>query len=179
MGCSPEVPEHERGGEDHGGRVGNVLAHDVLGDVSIENERGDSQRGKAPRQGRRRAATYRHPLRAQRRRTTGRSASARKKTRWEGDVQARRERTPGREEVEVSSGKGAEEVQRSRACTYSSQVASGHDSGSSDKGGSDVADDVAVQVRRHDDVELLGLGDELHRAGETKTRGQRRVQCQC
>lgn len=31
---APEVSEHERGREDHGGRVGDVLAHDVLGDVS-------------------------------------------------------------------------------------------------------------------------------------------------
>ena len=78
------------------------------------------------------------------------------------DIQARRERTPVRgEEEEVSSGRGRGE--RSWAWTYSSQVASGHDSGSSDEGGSDISDNVSVQVRGDDNVKLLGLGDELHR----------------
>ena len=33
-GALPEMPEHHRGGEDHGGGVGAVGAHDVLRDVT-------------------------------------------------------------------------------------------------------------------------------------------------
>lgn len=33
---SPKVPQHEGSGKDDSGRVGDVLSHDVLGDVSIE-----------------------------------------------------------------------------------------------------------------------------------------------
>lgn len=43
-------------------------------------------------------------------------------------------------------------------------VAAGDDTGSTDEGGADVGDDVTVQVGHDHDVELLGLGYQLHRA---------------
>lgn len=41
-------------------------------------------------------------------------------------------------------------------------VAAGDDTGTTDKSGSDVGEDTAVQVRHDHDIELLGAGDSLH-----------------
>lgn len=41
-------------------------------------------------------------------------------------------------------------------------VAAGHDTGATDKGGTNVGQDTTVQVGHDHDVELLGLGDALH-----------------
>ena len=46
----------------------------------------------------------------------------------------------------------------------SSQRGTGDDTRSTDEGGTDVGQDVTVQVGAHDGVELLGLGNHLHRA---------------
>lgn len=65
--------------------------------------------------------------------------------------------------------------------THPTHVASRNDSGSSNESGTDVSNDVSVKVRSNDDVELLGVGDELHGAvdrqkarvrGEGKREGQ-------
>ena len=45
------------------------------------------------------------------------------------------------------------------------EVRAGHDAEPADQPGAQVGDDVAVEVRQHDHVELLGLHHELHARG--------------
>ena len=47
--------------------------------------------------------------------------------------------------------------------TYASDVASGHDTRTTDEGSANVRHNCSVQVRHHHDVKLLRLRDELHR----------------
>ena len=57
---------------------------------------------------------------------------------------------------------GAEPCVASKTAHVGADVAAGRHAEAADQAGSQVADDVAVEVRQHEDVELLGPLHELH-----------------
>jgi len=177
---SPKVPQHEGSGKEHSGRVGNVLSHDVLGDVSgMKGKEGKvSLSSRVQGRDRRGERTYRHPFGIERKIWINRSVH--EERRWVGeDVKTYR-----LEESELlGKGKGGRKSEVSElrfrrarfvrlrrlgtekeASTHSTHVASRNNSRSSNESGTDVSNDVSVKVRSDDDVELLRVGDELHGA---------------
>lgn len=57
-----------------------------------------------------------------------------------------------------------------RVQAYRSDVAPWDNAGSSDEGGTNVRNDGTVEVRHDHNVELLGLGDQLHGAAGDRVR---------
>ena len=62
--------------------------------------------------------------------------------------------------------------------TYASDVASWDDTRSTDKGGTNVGHDSAVQVRHDHDIELGRAGNELHGAA-SRSMSAKRAQSHC